>query len=59
MLQKESATVNEHIVTCFARSPFFYEIKLYLLNDFFKTMDYQQCDRLIEAIESHFLNDLS
>lgn len=55
MLLKEAATLNQYIVTCFARSPFFYEIKLYVLEDFFKTMDYHQCDRLIEAISNHFL----
>lgn len=40
LLQKEAASLNQYIVTCFARSPFFYEIKLYILEDFFKTMDY-------------------
>ena len=57
ILIKEAQILNEIIVTSFARSPFFFEIKLFILDKFLKTMDYQQCDRLIEAIESHFLGD--
>ena len=40
---------------CFRNSPFFYEIKFFLLVDFLKGFSYEQCDKMIEAIESHFL----
>jgi hypothetical protein len=40
-LVRHAVAINEHIVACFARSPFFLEVKLYILERFLETMDYQ------------------
>ena len=40
ILLGQAVAINEHIVACFARSPFFFEIKLYILERFLETMDY-------------------
>lgn len=40
VLVRNSAAVNEYLYTCFAKSPFFMEIKLYILDKFFDGINY-------------------
>jgi len=53
VLVKNSKVINQHLFTCFARSPFFFEIKLFLVEKFLDSMDYFQLDKFIESIETH------
>jgi len=59
VLLKNSKVINQYLFTCLARSPFFFEIKIYLVEKFMETMDYNQLDKLIESIECHFQRETS
>ena len=57
ILLKQCKTCNEIIIQSFARSPFFFDIKIAIFDKFEDTFDYGSYDRLLEAIESHFAKE--
>lgn len=57
MLLKERVACNDILIASFARSPFMYEIKIYMLELFEQNFGYSNYDRLLTSIEGHFSSE--
>jgi len=45
----------EAIIFTTRKSPYYFEMKMWILNKFIPKMNYQQVDRFLETIEDHYL----
>lgn len=44
------------VLDCFAASPYYLELKFYILNNFIDDFEYQQIDRLLMIFENNLIN---